>query len=356
MADNNQDRKIGILITFGCGLGAATAVNYLGKDAAAAMTALTLSGMRLVVGAVILALLGIALGLRLKPSGPHLWRYALIGPLTMAIPQGLLFMGLRSYDARPIDAAITEAAIPGLILVYLFATQRRVTWGALVTAASVLLGLATFLGLLNGMTLDPDQMTMGSWLLLAAAILTSFGLICDDRLTWPQEPAAQREWRWKIVPKTQVAKSLRKTLFGSLISGIGTLLLIPILNPLLAHQATQVMTVPPDAWPGVVILALVGTCITWFSIFLLIQMQQMVLIVALVAGIPVVSAAYDTLSGRAGHVLQGHEWLGGGLLVISLLALVYIQLMRPALKPPSPAETIQNPTPATRFSPLRTKA
>ena len=161
MSYHNRDRELGTLIVFGCGLGAATAVNYLGKEAAAAMTALTLNGMRLVVGAGILALVGIALGLRLKPSGPHLWRYALIGPLNMAIPQGLLFMGLRSYDARPIDAAITEAAIPGLILVYLFATQRRLTWGALVTAAIVLLGLATFLGLLSGTTIGPSP--HGRW-------------------------------------------------------------------------------------------------------------------------------------------------------------------------------------------------
>jgi drug/metabolite transporter (DMT)-like permease len=328
----------------------------LGKDAAAAMTALTLNGMRLVVGAVILAFIGIALGIRLRPSGQHLWRYAVIGPLNMAIPQGLLFMGLRSYDARPIDAAITEAAIPGLILVYLFASRRRVTWEVLVTAATVLLGLAVFLGLHNGMMLEPDQMTMGSWLLLSAAMLTSVGLICDDRMTWPEEPAVQREWRWKMVHKTQVTKSLRKTLFGSLISGIGTLLLIPILNLLLADHATQVLTAPPSAWPGVVMLALVGTCVTWFSIFLLIQMKQMVLIVALVAGIPVVSAAYDTLSSRTELVLQGHEWFGGGLLVVSLLALVYMQLIRPDMTSPPPAENIHHAPPARRFSPLRTKA
>jgi hypothetical protein len=103
-------------------------------------------------------------------------------------------------------------------------------------------------------------------------------------------------------------------------------------------------------------LALVGTCVTWFSIFLLIQMKQMVLIVALVAGIPVVSAAYDTLSSRTELVLQGHEWFGGGLLVVSLLALVYMQLIRPDMTSPPPAENIHHAPPARRFSPLRTKA
>jgi drug/metabolite transporter (DMT)-like permease len=329
MIHDSSERKVVTLITFICGLGAATAVNYLGKDAAAAMTALTLSSVRLLIGAAILAIVGIALGLQLRPSRQHLWRYALIGPLTMAVPQGLLFMGLRSYGARPIDAAITEAAIPGLILVYLFATQRRVTWGALIAATTVLLGLAAFLGFFNGTAQAPTRMTAGSWFLLVSAAFTSFGLICDDNMAWPAEPAANGMWRWQMVHKTQATKSLRKTLFGSLISGVFTLVLIPFLNPLLGENAAQVLAVPPSAWPGVVALALVGTCITWFSIFLLIQMQQMVLIVALVASIPVVSAAYDFLSGRADHALQGYEWFGGALLVLSLLALIYAQLMRP---------------------------
>ena len=42
-------------------------------------------------------------------------------------------------------------------------------------------------------------------------------------------------------------------------------------------------------------------------------MQQMVLIVALVAGIPIVSAAPMTPSlAVLSMVLQGHEWFGGG--------------------------------------------
>lgn len=343
MVHENNERKIVTLLTFVCGLGAATAVNYLGKDAAAAMTALTLNSVRLLVGAAILALVGVSLGLRLQPSGQHLWRYALIGPLNLALPQGLLFMGLRSYGARPIDAAITEAAIPGLILVYLFASQRRVTWGALVTAGTVLLGLAAFLGLFNPTAQAPTSMTAGSWILLASAVLTSFGLICDDRMAWPAEPAATRAWRWQGIHKTQVTKSLRKTLFSSLISGVGTLMLIPILNPLLGANAVQVMAVPASAWPGVMALALVGTCITWFAIFLLIQMQQMVLIVALVAGIPVVSAVYDYLSSRSEHVLQSHEWFGGALLVASLFALIYVQLMRPTLPRMAATEDVQKP-------------
>jgi drug/metabolite transporter (DMT)-like permease len=312
MANNTSGRTIVTLLTFMCGLGAATAVNYLGKDAAATMSALTLNGTRLLVGAVILALVGIVLGLRLRPPGQNLWRYALIGPLNMAMPQGLLFMGLRTYGARPIDAAIAEAAIPGLILVYLFTRQRRITWGSLSIAGAVLLGLTVFLGFFTRMEAQTTEMTVGSWLLLASAVLTSVGLICDDRMAWPMEPPAKREWRWRMVTKTSVTKSLRKTLFGSLISGLLTLMLIPVCNMLLGMHAAQVITVPASAWPGVVMLALVGTCITWFAIFLLIQMQQMVLIVALVAGIPVVSAAYNYLSGRSEAPLQSYEWLGVG--------------------------------------------
>jgi hypothetical protein len=247
----------------------------------------------------------------------------------MAVPQGLLFMGLRNYGARPIDAAITEAAIPGLILIYLFASQRRITWRALIAATMVLLGLASFLGFFNGMAQAPIRMTTGSWFLLVSAVFTSFGLICDDKMAWPAEPAAVKTWRWQVVHKAQVTKSLRKTLFGSLISGVLTLMLIPVLNPVLGERAVQVLAVPTSAWPGIVALALVGTCLTWFSIFLLIQMQQMVLIVALVAGIPVVSAAYNLLSGRFERALQGYEWFGGALLIVSLFALIYVQLMRP---------------------------
>lgn len=330
MIYRKEERKVITLLTFLCGLGSATSVNYLGKDAAAAMSSLTLNSMRLLVGAVILTLVGMTCRLPLRPSRQHLWRYALVGPLNMAIPQGLLFMGLRNYGARPIDAAITEAAIPGLILVYLFATQRRITWGALIAATMVLLGLAAFLGFFNGMAQAPTHMTSGSWFLIVSAVFTSFGLICDDNMAWPAEPAATDSSRWQAIHKTQVTKSLRKTLFGSLISGVLTLLLIPILSPLLVDNATQVLAVPSSAWPGVVGLALVGTCLTWFSIFLLIQMQQMVLIVALVAGIPVVSTAYDLLTGRSEHALQGYEWFGGTLLVVSLFTLIYVQLMRPA--------------------------
>ena len=342
MDNNTSGRTMVTFLTFVCGLGAATAVNYLGKDAAAAMTALTLNSTRLLVGAVILALVGIVLGLRLRPSGQNLWRYALIGPLNMAIPQGLLFMGLRTYGARPIDAAIMEAAIPGLILVYLFTRQRRVTWGALSIAGSVLLGLAVFLGLFTSMEPQTADMTAGSWLLLASAVLTSVGLICDDRMAWPEEPPVKNEWRWRVVTKTSVTRSLRKTLFGSLISGLVTLMLIPVCNMLLGTHAAQVITVPASAWLGVVTLALVGTCITWFAIFLLIQMQQMVLIVALVAGIPVVSAAYNSLSGRSEAPLQTCEWLGGTILMVSLFVMVYMQLMRPIPFGQPPTEEVQD--------------
>ena len=352
MNTNDKRKKIIIFLTFVCGLGAATSVNYLGKDAAVAMTALTLNSMRLLVGAVILALIGIALGLRLRPSPRHLWRYALIGPLNMALPQGLLFMGLRSYGARPIDAAITEAAIPGLILVYLFASQRRLTWGALTAATAVLLGLAAFLGFFNGMAQSPTAMTAGFWFLIVSAVFTSVGLICDDRMTWPTEPAAMDTWHCSMVHKTQVAKSLRKTLFGSLFSGVLTLMFIPVLNPLLGENAVQVLAVPFSAWPGVVALALVGTCLTWFSIFLLIQMQQMILIVALVAGIPVVSAAYNILSGRSDHALQGYEWFGGALLIVSLFALIYAQLMRPAQAQASLTAVVETKSSTHSLQPL----
>lgn len=343
-----HSRTIVTFLTFVCGLTAATAVNYLGKNAAATMTALTLNSARLLAGAAILALVGVVLGLHLRPSRQHLWRYALIGPLNMAVPQGLLFLGLRSYGARPIDAAMMEAAIPGLILAYLFANQRRITWQALVTAMTALLGLAIFLGFFTSMGQTPTDMTGGSWCLLASAVLTSFGLICDDRMTWPTEQAATSPWRWQALHKTTVAQSLRKTLFGSLISGLLTLMLIPLLNPLLGANAAQVIALPPSAWWGVVILALVGTCITWFAIFLLLQLQQMVLIVALVAGIPAVSAVYDALSGGAEQALQSHEWGGGALLVAALLALVSMQLLRPTLLGLSPADERQGKTTASR--------
>lgn len=342
-----RSSTIVILLTFVCGLGAATAVNYLGKDAAAAMPALTLNSARLLVGAAILALVGALLGLRLRPSKQALWRYALIGPLNMAVPQGLLFMGLRNYGARPIDAAIMEAAIPGLILVYLFTSQRRITWQALVTALTVLLGLTVFLGFFTSIEQTPLAMTAGSWCLLASAVLTSVGLICDDRMAWPTEQVVTSAWRWQTIHKAKVAQSLRKTLLGSLISGLLTLMLIPLLNPLLGANAEQVIALPSSAWWGVVVLALVGTCITWFCIFLLLQMQQMVLIVALVAGIPAVSAAYNYLSGRAEQTLQGHEWVGGALLVVSLLVLVSMQLLRPTLLGMSPAGELQGKSSAS---------
>ena len=342
MSNNDNRRSIVVIFTFVCGLGAATAVNYLGKDAAVAVTALTLNSTRLLVGATILALVGAALGVRLRPSSQHLWRYALIGPLNMAVPQGLLFMGLRTYGARPIDAAIMEAAIPGLILVYLFTRQQRITWASLCIAVAVLLGLSVFLGLFTQMGMQTTEMTAGSWILLASAIFTSIGLICDDRMAWPLELPVTHEWRWQRVTKTSISKSLRKTLFGSLISGLLTLMFIPLCNRLLGAQAAQVLTVPASAWPGVVILALVGTCITWFAIFLLIQMQQMVLIVALVAGIPVVSAVYNYLSGRSEAPLQTYEWFGGTILIVSLCAMVYMQLMRPSSSEPASTQATQD--------------
>jgi drug/metabolite transporter (DMT)-like permease len=260
-------------------------------------------------------------------------------------------MGLRTYGARPIDAAMMEAAIPGLILVYLFTRQQRLTWGAWCIAAMVLLGLTVFLGLFTHMGAQTAEMTAGSWVLLASAILTSVGLICDDRMAWPMEPPAKHDWRWRGVTKTSVSKSLRKTLFGSLLSGLLTLMFIPVCNLLLGTHAAQVLTVPASAWPGVVILALVGTCITWFAIFLLIQMQQMLLIVALVAGIPVVSAAYNYLSGRAEAPLQSYEWFGGAILLVSLGAMVYMQLMRSSPGEQPPTQAVQDATLPDPFCP-----
>ncbi len=323
-----KSHKIVTLFVFLAGLGALTAVNFLGKEAANKMDALPLNGSRLLVGASIFGVVSLLLGLSLRASREHMWRYGIAAVLNMALPQALLFEGLRNYGARTIDAAVIEAAIPGLILIYLFTGHRRFQWRSLVAASIALVGLVVFLGILDMQT-DISAMRTGSWLLLVSAVVTSIGLITDDKMKWPSEPRPKKEWNNTIIGKAAISKSLRKSLYCSAIAGTLTLASVPLLNWFLPPEIfSETITVPPSAWPAIFALALVGTCISWFAIFYLIQIKQLILVVAMVAGVPIVTAIFNIISGRP-SAQNLHEWLGGVVLLIALGYLVKLQLTSP---------------------------
>jgi drug/metabolite transporter (DMT)-like permease len=79
------------------------------------------------------------------------------------------------------------------------------------------------------------------------------------------------------------------------------------------------------SWPWIVALAVVGSCLTWFSMFLLIEFGQLVLAAAVIAVVPVTTEIANYVWFTP-VINTPQQWLGGALLLGSVGALIWFQL------------------------------
>lgn len=436
---------------FICALLSLTALNYVAK-LHVVLTPIHKNGIRLVIGAVILFIFGVAYGFRLwqRPMRPFIWRYAIVGPMNMALPQALIFLALdKRFGAEPVEVGMAESAIVVVILIYLTTQVRRFSIGTVVAVGVVFIGLAAFIGsskaplgsmlarptefatklkksedqisvyihsrlnpstqealdrwhgtvpmpqalrtllegdvhsLLSGPSIwspqpfaqvsihDDTRELLGrgsdntdvsrlnafllheafpleidrpkSWLrwllLLLSALFSGIGLILDDKFRWPDEERPPDRWNppawWPkntIVSAfwySAVSASIRKCLFNAMISSALTFAFVATSKTAFPGVSER-LELPNAAadWGVLIMLALTGTCLSWFSIFLLIKLEQFDLLAAAIASIPVLSAAIDLILGR-NLDYSSFQWAGAAIALAALGYLINQKLVEP---------------------------
>jgi drug/metabolite transporter (DMT)-like permease len=289
--------------------------------------AVTMNGVRTVVAAAILLLPVVWFGVDLRFRFAELWRYILLACVTMAIPHALIFSGMGVYGATATNVAFIETAVLGLVIVYLFAEGRSIGIVSMISAFLALVGLAVLLQVGVGAA------TVGDGLVLASAFVTAFGLILAEKLdVRAHYTLATGGPATGVLISSEKAKwALRKTFVSCLIAGLGTLLVVAIVNPALKMPGPPVLLPPASAWPWVVALALVGNCAFWYSFFLLIELKQLVLAAASVAAIPLMTELTNHLFFKP-VIKTPTQWIGAITVLVSLAVLIKVQL-RPLREP-----------------------
>lgn len=341
----SHQNKLLVITAFICAVVSATAVNFLGAIKVPSIPPTTPDGMpvwvspfaingsRTLLAGAILLLPTILLGVRMRLSSGDFWRYTLIATTTMAIPQSLIFLGLQVLGVTPTTVAFVESALIGIVFVYLLRDPRkRITTTAVVAAAFSIIGLALFLGV----TPQSFPLTTGDFAILGATVVTGVGLILADKFVF------------RVHDGEKAKKSLRKTFFTCIIAGVEVLVTIGIVNLVLAATGKPYATlsVPAliGAWKLLATLAVVGSIMTWFSIFLLIAWEQLALAAAVVAAIPVTTEIANRIWFTPTD-MASPQWVGGGIVIVSLSILILVQLTSKSSTSPLPPD-------ATHISPL----
>ena len=314
-----------VLLCFVVAVVAQTAVNILAKEAAPSIDPLVLSGTRLFVGAALLAIIGGLAGFRFKPSGATSnerkktsINYVIVGFLNMALPHALLFIGLRQYARVPLDAALVEAAVPGVVLVYVLSQRDRTH------PVSALSAVLAFLGLIVFMKIPWLRSIPSGWaFLMGSALVSSLGLIVDDRIRWPKADN-RNTWRFEEhVPRHKVEGSWRKSFFAAGAACILTMLAVPFT----ADPSTQLL-VPIEDWPSIIALAIAGTCLVWLCIFFLISQEQLLLVAVLLCAVPIPTYLYHAFFSEVSS-LQWNEWVGALAILVTVPIIVRLEIAKP---------------------------
>ena len=225
------------------------------------------------------------------------------------------------FDSTPTTVAFIEAAILGLVVIYLFAEGRPIGVPSVFLAILAVVGLFVLLGV--GTVKAP----VGDGLVLVSAFVTAFGMLLAEKLN----VAAYAPDAEAVVDETQVFRkrvkgSLRKTFVCCLIAGVGTLVSVALANVAFRMPGPPVPMPAPNAWPWIVTLALVGNCVFWFSFFLLIELKQLVLAAAAVAASPVVTELVTQFWFRRPVITTLPQWIAAIVVTGSLGILIALQL------------------------------
>jgi drug/metabolite transporter (DMT)-like permease len=321
-----MDKRI-IYIAYPCFVLSGTAVNFLLKapalhnkllGLAQVVFAAELNGLRLILAGLVL--LAVALTWRVDLGlGRYLWRCALVGLLMMAVPQGLLFYAL-SRTATANTAAFAEATIPGIVLIYLCVGRWRLERTPLLCVAGALTALMVFL--YN----EPTRGAGGTGdivLVLFSAAVTAFGLVLSRILPKPTAPGLQNKLK----------NSLSNNVYMICSSGVATLAFVAAITGTFrmmtpASTAAAAARMPAaDAWPPLLALALVGACLGWISLFLLLT-EDMVLACSAIIAIPIVTALVSAVGVGGGKPLTPPQWPSAIVVVGALSILLWIKLRK----------------------------
>src|SRR5882672_8106012 len=130
-----ERKRIAVVAAFCCAVVCGTAVNFLAKRAALTEPPIALSGWRTLTAALILLFPMLMFHISMRVSPSEIRFYLVYAFLTMGVPQALIFFGLRKLGVAETTVAFVEAAVLGIVVVYLLASRKTISKGALICTA-----------------------------------------------------------------------------------------------------------------------------------------------------------------------------------------------------------------------------
>jgi hypothetical protein len=226
------------------------------------------NGVRLLIAAVVLAL-GAAVSGAWSMPRVDMWRYALLGLLTNALPQGLLFVSF-AYGVNEVDASLMEAAIPGLVLASLYLSGQRAL------LRNVLLSFVV-LGLLIAHVVNRggSGSALGLVLVACSCVATAAGFLMLGNVLPSPKVDNESSGRRPAATRTLLNAALVKTTL--VIAWAGVLTLVAVGAWKVVDPTEPLTNFTGDWWMDVLMLAVVGSVIGWLAFFWLEVSKQLVL-------------------------------------------------------------------------------
>ena len=315
-----------VVLSFLTAVISGAALNIIAGKKIAGVSPVVVNASRTLLASAILAVVAVLWGVPLlSASGLTLWKYFVLAMLTMALPHSLIFIARQHFDVSATALALIEAAIVGVVLVYLLAGGKYVSPLAVALAVTTILGLTIFV--------NPKQLKRGDALILVAALVTAFGFIAAEHIKAPKIVAPLLvDVGAFTLDLPNLGESLRKTTLTTASSGGTVLLVVWLVNlacAALAKPKVPVAVGPLLAnWGLLLSLAIAGSILTWFSLFVLIDLGHLFLAASAVAATPVATEVYSAIR-RKSEINTVHQWLGGLVVMASLAGLIWVQLALP---------------------------
>jgi drug/metabolite transporter (DMT)-like permease len=255
-------------------------------------------------------------------------KFLLLALSVFLLPHSLIAIALRMGNINEMDVSIIEGGIVGVVLAYLFFKTRILSPWIIVPSSIVILVLGAYL------MLDSKLLTIGGISLVASSLLTGAGLIIAEKMT---SSSSSEEAKEDNAPKPKyfdLIESTKKTIVVSFLSlAVGSVMALTLWAlqiPGVASPTGMQFTIIPT-WADVVSsfpLAIVGSIMTWFCLFLLIQWEKLDL-AALSIGLMPIATQFITyvsrvFSSELGINVSPLHWCIVSILLIGLTALIYI--------------------------------
>ena len=294
------------LLSYVCFVASAAAVYFFAKRGVATLPPLLLNGYRLTLAGVFLLLVSVFINAPLAVDLKTVSIYAVVALLAIAIPQALLFVALKRTDVSETMAAFIEGCIPGIVFVFLLASDPYAN--SVLTSFSVffsLVGLAIFLGVRPRK--GAGGLGTGERMVLRSAVLTAAGLLIAASLLPSAGSSAAEKLR----------QSIANTAWTAFLAGVSTLLHYRL-------RKGAKFIVPDRKTIGYVIgLALIGTCLGWGSFFVLLREDVLTAATSDIA-VPVAVAGLNWMFFA--KKMDRTQILGAAIITLSLTLLIFTKL------------------------------